>query len=742
MYGPTEGTCGATIKHLTPGSTVTIGTPNSTTRVYILDSRQSLVPPGTVGEIYLGGVQVAKGYLNLKQQTKERFLPDSICRNGEQMYKTGDRGYWNEMGEIVCLGRNDRQVKLRGYRLDMNDLEIRIMRAAQQLRAIAIAPRGDHLVAMVQPASTNVQELRTRIASILPSYAIMQQILAVEQLPMTSTGKVDYKAVTQMAPESLKRQSGAPRTVTEKAIASAFRSVLRLNEKTALTTDSDFIQLGGHSLLQLSMTSRLTKVFGVRIPLRLIIENSTISDMAQCVDKYKISTKPALPRGPSLTAQQVSPIEKEWLLKYNIDSGSACFNVCYTCTFDPKVVNHSALSAAWNTVLARHRLFRGRYVTRHGKPPMRVDADTAPLVERVSDLNLWIEANRPFQVHRESPVRVFVTKNRLMIVMSHIIADYTTLSIVLKEASAAYSGQELGPLGRSYPDSTVWYDSVPPCYLEFWSHYLEGCDGNPPLLGKQQDRNGYRGTSSLSRISSDVFNKMLTHCKNTKLSLQQLVMAAVALCLQLDTPETDIVLGSPYINRNSEEDLEMMGLFLEPLPVHIKYPDPLPKPRRDEDKDLSFLDAVQKSIQSALAHVMPWHQLLEHLGVAPSFPNHPLFDVMVTFHDNRQSRGLDMVAPSFESCFLWSEGAKFKLMLEFTSISEDRLVLRIEHDTGCISEAEVGMIEKLVPMALELLVRGETHEEIKRVLKEKMGEKSEHEKLSVEDFFGKRFCDL
>lgn len=717
MYGPTEGTCGATIKHLTHGSPVTIGVPNPTTRLYILDSQQTLVPPGMIGEIYLGGVQVAKGYLNLEKQTNERFLPDTICRNGEQMYKTGDRGYWNEMGEVVCLGRNDRQVKLRGYRLDMNDLEIRIMRAAQQLQAIAIAPRGEHLVAMVQPASTNIQGLRARMSSILPSYAIMQQILAVEQIPTTSAGKVDYKAVAAMIPDSSKRPSKAPQSITEKAIASAFRSVLKLDENVALTTESDLISMGGHSLLQLSMSSRLTKVFGFRIPLRLVIENPTIHDMARCIDKYKGSTTLPLPRGPSLTAQQISPIEREWLSKYDIDSGSACFNVCYTCKFDPKVVNRSALSTAWNTVLARHRLFRGRYITQNGKPPMRVDADTAPLVERVSDLNLWMEANRPFHVHRASPVRVFVTRSRLMVVMSHIIADYTALSIVLKEASAAYNGQELGPVRKSYPDSTVWYDSVPPCYVEFWTHYLENCSENPPLLGKQRERKGYRGTSSVSRIPVKVFDKMLTHCDNTKLSLQQLVMAAVALCLQLDTSETDIVLGSPYINRNSDEDLEMMGLFLEPLPVRIKFPNPLPNRQRDDENELPFLDAVQKSVQSALAHVMPWHQLLEHFGITPSFPNHPLFDVMVTFHDNRQSLGLDMAVPSFESCFLWSEGAKFKLMFEFTAISEDSLVLRIEYDTECFSGTEVGVIEALVPKALELLVCGGTHDEVKKALK-------------------------
>lgn len=742
MYGPTEGTCGATIKHLTPGCPVTIGHPNPTTRIYILDSKQRLIPPGRIGEIYLAGVQVAKGYLNLEKQTQESFLPDSICRNGERMYKTGDRGYWNEIGEVVCLGRNDRQIKLRGFRLDMNDLEIRVLQAAPQLQAIAIAPRGEHLVAMVQPASIEIQDLRKRISAVLPSYAVMQQILAVEQLPMTSTGKINYKMVAEMAPDSLNRRTSPPTTVTEKVIAQAFRNLLKLDQKTELTTDSDFIDLGGHSLLQLSMSSRLTKAFGFRIPLRLIIENPTIIKMAHKIDEYNSSTRPVLPGGLPLTAQQVSPIEMEWLKKFDIDSGSTCFNVCYTSTFNPEVVNRSALSSAWNTVLTRHKIFRSRYVTRNGRLPIRIDADTAPLVERVSDINLWTEANRPFKVHNASPIRVFVTKDRLLVAMSHIIADYTTLSIMLKEASAVYSGQKLSPITKTYPDSTVWNDSVPPCYLEFWSQYLDGCAENSPLMGKQLERTGYCGTSSVSRIPSEIYHEMLAYCENTKLSLQQIVMAATALCLQLDTPETDILLGSPYINRNSDEDLEMVGLFLVPLPVRIRYPDYLPKPQVNEDRNLSFLDAVQKSIQSALAHAIPWHQLLEHLDITPCFPNHPLFDTMVTFHDNRQNRGLDMAIPSFQPSFIWSEGAKFKLMLEFSAISENQCLLRIEHDPTCVFEEDISLIEALVPKALGLLVRGESHDEIKQQLLAFSKQVGKYEKFNARNFFGKRLCEL
>ena len=248
MYGPTEGTYGASIKQLFPGKAVTIGTPNPTTRIYILNERQSLTPIGMVGEIYLAGIQISKGYLDLPVETENRFLPDAVLHNGEQMYRTGDRGYWNEYGEIICLGRRDRQIKLRGFRLDMNDLEIRVMKAIPALEAVAIAPRGEQLCALVQPASVNIEDVRRRISEILPSYAIPQRIQAVEKFPTTAAGKIDYAAVGRKKFEATQTLIGAPRTSTEKAVASAFRTVLELEKDVAVNADSHFIELGGHSL--------------------------------------------------------------------------------------------------------------------------------------------------------------------------------------------------------------------------------------------------------------------------------------------------------------------------------------------------------------------------------------------------------------------------------------------------------------------------------------------------------------
>lgn len=698
-----------------------------------------MVQPGMVGEIYLAGVQIAKGYLNLPKETQDRFLTDTICRNGEQMYKTGDRGYWNELGEIVCLGRSDRQIKLRGYRLDLNDLEIRIGKAMPALEGVAICRRGDHLVAVVQPASTNSKDLLSRIAKTLPSYAVPQQITAVDRMPTTSAGKIDYTAISRNSTAIPIGQAGTPTTSTEKAVAGAFHSVLNVGEETTVTLRSNFVDLGGHSLQQLSLTKLLTKVFNLQIPLRLIIEYPGLGDLAKGTDDLKSTKKPIMPLTYSLGQQQVSPIENEWLQKYNVDAGSSSFNVSFISSFEEGAVDRHVLTEAWNTVLARHQLLRSKYVSRRARPPIRRYASCAPQAERVSHLDLWAEVNRPFQVERANPARVFVTKDRLIVILSHIVADYTTLAILLREASAVYNGQQLEPISRSYSDVDVWYRPVPPCYLDFWSAYLKDCPDSSPLLGRQQERSGCCGVSAVSSIESHVFQGMLLFSQSAKISLHQLVTGAVAICLQLDSPETDIVVGNPYMNRNSDEDLETVGLFLEPLPIRIKYS--LPSDDNTDEASETYIQAVRRSSQAALANAMPWHQLLDHLSIHPTYPDHPLLDVMVSFHDNRQSFDLEMAAPDFESCFVWSEGSKFKLMCEFTAISNTKLLLRLEYDTECISATEIQRIQTLIPQALSLLSQSIAHDEIKRRLS--AGDESIcHQVMDTSQVFGKRLCDI
>ena len=357
MYGPTEGTGGATIQRLLPGKPVTVGAPNPSSRVYILDRNQRLVAPGVAGEIYLAGVQVARGYVGRPDETKNRFFADHINgKAGEQMYKTGDRGYWNLEGKVVCIGRNDRQIKLRGFRLDLNDLEIRVAQAVPSLTAVAIARKDDYLVAMIQPSTLDVTNVRSRIAKVLQSHAMPRMMAAVDKFPMTPIGKVDYKEVSNGVNIVTKLAPKQCITSSEKMLIAAWREALKLGAEVVIDSDSNFDDLGGHSLAQMLLASRLTKLFACRIPFSMIATSLTLRDLAQAIDELKGQGNSATTahREPGLGEHAVSPMEREWWLKYQLKAGSSAFNVSFVCALDRSEVDIERLTSAWNIVIARN----------------------------------------------------------------------------------------------------------------------------------------------------------------------------------------------------------------------------------------------------------------------------------------------------------------------------------------------------------------------------------------------------
>ncbi|KAF5243264.1 hypothetical protein FANTH_8273 [Fusarium anthophilum] len=698
MYGPTEGTGGATIKRLTPGNPVTIGTPNPTTRIYILNSQARLTHHGMIGEIYIAGVQVARGYVGLDDQTKERFLPDTIMRNGETMYRTGDRGYWSETGEICCLGRNDRQIKLRGYRLDLNDLEVRISRAAPELSGVALARKQDELVAVVQPEDVDIQRLKAKISSALPRYAIPHHLVALNKIPMTPAGKVDYRAVSD-ACERVSQSQTEPLSEMQRLVSCIVCKVLGVEDTKQVSLDSDFIALGGHSLKQIRLAQILGETFKTRIPLQLILSNPSVRGLSNSL-RVLLGPDQSKPRaGPcARLGNRVSPIEHEWLVKYQSPRGTASFNVCFASTFDEASVRRDKLIYAWNQVLQRHKILSSRF-SLDGEASTRYFDRVPPRVEAFSDFDFWKQANRLFNLTQESPIRVIVARNKLMVVISHVVADYTTLSLLLQDASRLYHGHPV-PKRPIYADSTSLIDSSSESAIDFWRDYLRDLPQAPKLLRDSPLRTTYQGCSFTMQFDHHLSTSITKLSATRMCSNQQLALAVVAVCLHRDASDMDMVIGMPSMHRQTEDELQTIGLFLQPLPVRLKY-------SKVTQCSSSFLQSTQCSMQAAVAHAICWDRIVDALDVNRQYPNHPIFDIMVTFLDGRMMGQLKLDIPSFESRHIWANGAKFKLMFEFTEVPDGSLMLRIEYDDSCISLREVEELASRVQVTLEMLIENE-----------------------------------
>lgn len=743
MYGPTEATCGATIQRLLPGQTVTIGGPNPTTRIYILGQNQQLLPPGVVGEIYCAGVQVANGYIGRPELNAERFLPDTITnRPGEMMYRTGDRGFFTKLGQVECLGRNDRQIKLRGYRTDLNDLEIRVAQAITESTAVAICPKDDYLVAMIQPETLDMVDVRSRMSQVLPIHAMPRRIMVVDKFPMTPAGKLDYKeivnqcSVTQPAASIPKKQKLSK---TETTMADLWKNLLSLDSdsKDIVTPESNFVSLGGHSVMQLRLASEISKVFGAKVPITSIVESGSLSELSKMVDDGLLSKVPAQTKSlKPLGRNKISPIEREWLDKYDLGLGSSAFNVTFACKIDGSKVDVSQLIACWNAVLARHEILRSRsHLNYRGKGPRRTYSRYCPQVMQVRGFNLWRETNRPFHLDRQHPIRVIVSKTMMLVSMSHLIADLTSLQAILGEVVRMYRGEGLGPVKHRYHETTQWSAMATDAETGWWAQYLDGTATNRDYsIPNLTHRSSYGGQTHLIKLNKSLATRVFQFSETNSTTLHQLALASVALALQSTRDDTDVVLGGPYFNRG-HSDLETVGLFLEPIPIRIQFP-----ASRDNSaaSTRSFVRSVQRSSQSAISHAIPWDQLLKAVGVSPDFPNHPIMDVMVTFHDDRTSPKLPV--EGLDPLVTYTKGSKFALLVEFCAISNGTIMMRLEHDTECIPKAKIQAVEKLILEALRMVVEGIGYASIKENLRTMSALPDQNAK--VERYFGASLADL
>ena len=271
---------------------VNVGPPVPSTRLYILDDAMQLSPPGVTGNVFIAGVQVSPGYINpeLAEQNARDFLPDPFCSSpgeGERMYRTGDLGFWDLAGNVHVCGRRDRQIKMRGFRVNLDDVGAIAMREMAEVRkAIATEHKGK-LVLWVEPEGVDTQELAQRLRSVLPHHAQPKHIVARSKLPLSKNGKLDAKALAQQDVifEMPCTSTGPDHGLTsfEALIASEWRILLGLDASVKLTSKDSFTALGGHSVLQLNLAARLRSACNMPLAIKDIIQAPTLADMAAVV---------------------------------------------------------------------------------------------------------------------------------------------------------------------------------------------------------------------------------------------------------------------------------------------------------------------------------------------------------------------------------------------------------------------------------------------------------------------------
>ncbi|MET8873402.1 non-ribosomal peptide synthase/polyketide synthase [Nocardia sp. NPDC004604] len=702
LYGPTEFTVHATYAAVDAAAKgpVPIGRPVRASQALVLDARLRPVPDLVIGELYLSGVQVARGYHGRAELTAERFVSNPYGPAGARMYRTGDLVRRNRAGELEYLGRSDFQVKLRGQRIELGEIEAALV-AAADVRAAAVRvfahAAGELLVAYVVSAipETELSAVsEQRLRATLPSYMVPTAYVALAEMPLTSSGKLDRRALPD--PVLTVEAYRAPTTSAELAVAEVFAAVLGL-ERVGL--DDDFFALGGNSLVATQIAARIGAIAGVEVPVRLLFEYSTVAAFAAHLPTEGTArNRRALVAGPRPDVVPLSYAQRRMWFLNQFDADSVANNLTAAVRLQG-ALDVAAMNVAIADLLIRHEALRTRYPAVDGIPHQQVLAvgevtgSLVPepvLAAELAD-RIRVVAAMPFAVDQEPPVRLTLLRMRsegasgmdedapegsehvLVVSIHHISGDGWSIAPLTRDLMTAYvarlTGAEPGwaPLPVQYADYTIWQratlgaeddpESLIAEQIRFWAAELAGV---PEVLTLPMDRPRPaaatdRGARHAFTIDAATHRRLRGLAEDANASLFMVLHAAFATVLAKLAGQQDIAIGTPIAGRGDQALDDLVGMFVNTLVL-----------RTDVRPELRFADlivAVRDGDLRAFAHAdVPFERLVEVLQPERSAARHPLFQVMLDFQNTAQT-SLALAGLAVSALDIDTQTAKFDLQL-------------------------------------------------------------------------------
>ncbi|KTF33203.1 non-ribosomal peptide synthetase, partial [Xanthomonas translucens] len=483
-YGPTEAIVVATTQSVAADTSSGIGRPLAGTQAHVLDRHAQPLPIGARGELHLAGAALARGYLGRPDLTAERFVPDPFAnRPGQRMYRTGDLACWRADGTLGFLGRSDRQLKLRGFRIEPGEIEA-ALRGCEGVREAVVIARNDtgqdRLVAYLIADDTciDTDRLRTQLAARLPVYMLPAAYVALDALPLIVNGKLDRRALP-MPPLSIADAIGdaqQPQGAVEQALATVWCELLGLPQ---LRRDDDFFALGGHSLLAVQLISRVRTSLGVELQIGDVFNHPQLHALARCVASAAASTLPAI-----VPADRSAPLplsfaqQRLWFLA-RLDAQAALAYLMPNGLRLRGRLDRHALGKALDRIVARHETLRTRIALHQDEPVQIIAADSVGFALREHDLSACSdpdaqaraladqEAGTPFDLDHDTLVRGRLLRladddHVLLITLHHLICDGWSMGLLVRELSTLYAAfaqglpDPLPPLQLQYADVAVW----------------------------------------------------------------------------------------------------------------------------------------------------------------------------------------------------------------------------------------------------------------------------------------------
>ncbi|MFD3743697.1 non-ribosomal peptide synthase/polyketide synthase [Nocardia sp. NPDC058633] len=699
MYGITETTVHVSYREITPdlGPASVIGSAIAGLAVRVLDSRLRPVPVGVPGEIYVSGPQLARGYAGRPELTASRFVADPYGPPGSIAYRSGDLARWTVVSDgagavpevdLEYLGRADQQVNLRGFRVELGEIEAALLRSSVAPREVAVLVRTDlvdepRIVAylVAESADLDTAALRKELARTLPEHMLPAAVVPVDRIPLTVNGKLDRAALPVPVFETSAYRR--PATVTEQIIADVYTEVLGRADDQPIGADDDFFALGGSSLLAAKAVARIGAALDRRVGVRTLFEAPRVTELAAAVEAQSRVDRPALVGRARPEILPLSPAQQRMWFLNRFDRASVAYNIPFALRLSG-ALDTGALQAAMADVVARHESLRTVYpVSRgagadlDGTPTQMImaAADAAPTLAPIevtdADLPSAIRelAETTFDVTTEVPVRMRLfqaadTEFVLAAVLHHIAADGSSIAPFVADLMRAYTARLAdtapgwAPPAVQFADYALWQhdllgdeadaQSLAAQQVSYWRTQLAGL---PDQLALPTDRprparQSLRGDKVSFTVDADLHAALLALGRGHGATLFMVVHAAFAALLARVSGTADIAIGTPNAGRGEAELDEVIGMFVNTLVLRT--------PVRGDAPFTDLLVAARTADIAAFSHAdVPFERLVEVLNPARSTARHPLFQVGYSFQNHERADlelpGLTVSAIEFDS---------------------------------------------------------------------------------------------
>ncbi|NOK17123.1 non-ribosomal peptide synthetase [Corallococcus carmarthensis] len=657
-YGPTETAVFVTRERvLAEGSTLpSIGRPFDGVSIHLLDAALRPVTPGEPGALFIGGATLARGYLDDPSHTAHQFLPDPFSPvPGARMYRTGDLARLREDGALEFLGRADHQVKLRGFRVELEEIDAALARIPE-VRASVTLVREDagterrlvsYVVArgIVTPAA-----LRQGLRATLPEPWVPSAFVFLEALPLKASGKVDRAALP--VPEAAPRPASATEdlTPTEARLLPVWRQVLRLE---AIGRDEHFMDLGGHSLLAARLATELHRELGRDVPLRAVLEAGTLAALARWLDAEPASALPPVIRAPDTDGPLSFAQERLWIIDQLVDD-AALYNTSVRLHFHGPL-DVAVLERALTEVLRRHEVLRTGFVARDGQPRLHVVAP-GPFPLTVLDLEGAAEATatahareqsqalQPFDLRQPPLLRGLLLRwdarrFHLLLTAHHAIFDGGSVDLLLRELEALYPAFAKG-LASPLPNLSVQARDVAAWereqlqgatrerLLAYWTEHL---GGELPVLTLPTDHprppaQTFRGATLTRDVPRGMLADLEALGRRAQATPFMALLAAFSAWLSRYSGQRDVVVGTPFESRAPSEAKGLMGFFVNTLALRVDL--------QGTPSFRELLARVRKVALDGYAHgALPFNDVLGAFGARRELSHAPLFQVMLVVQD-------------------------------------------------------------------------------------------------------------